>query len=170
MNRPHTNTQLKKACGFVSQQDQEFNTWIKQQNFNNVKNISEYAEWDTVGQCQCLWDQYQTGTRPWDLIIYFNNTKIVELGEVCQRIDSMIPQLADHGQIYLALNKWCVKVDQIDAKLSHLDFDTALPIYVQQNLKNFVINDYRYIPDDRGGLGNWLHGNSRFWLVKNEKI
>jgi hypothetical protein len=78
----------------------------------------------------------------------------------------MSDQLTDHGQIYLALNKWCVKVDQIDPELSHLDFDTALSFYVHRNLKNFIINDYRYIPNDRGGLGNWVHGNNRFWLIK----
>jgi hypothetical protein len=166
MNRTYTSTQLKKACGFESQQDREFDTWIKQQNFSNIKNISEYAEYDTIGQCQCLWDRYQNGTSPWDLIMYFNNTKIVELGDICQLVDSLIDQLADHGQIYLALNKWCVKVDQIDSELLDLDFDTALSIYMQRNLKNFVINDYRYIPNDRGGLGNWVHGNNRFWLIK----
>jgi hypothetical protein len=170
MNRAYTKTQLKTACGFISQQQQEFNAWLKQQKFNSVKNTSEYAEWDTVGQCQRLWDNYQTGNSPWDLILYFHNTKIVELGEVCQHIDTMADQLANHGQIYLALNKWCVKVDQIDPELAHLDFDTALSFYVQRRLKNFIINDYRYIPNDRGGLGNWIHGNNRFWLVKNEKI
>jgi hypothetical protein len=166
MNRVYTVTQLKKACGFVNQQDQEFNAWLKQQNFKNIKNISEYADWDTVGQCQNLWDRYQTGTGPWDLIIYFNNTKIVELGDVLTHIDKLVDQLSEHGQVYLALNKWCVKVDQLDTSLSHLDFDSALPIYVQKKLKNFIINDYKYIPNDRGGLGNWVHGNSRFWLVK----
>ena len=170
MNRTYTNTQLKKACGFASQQDREFNTWLGQQNFNNIKNISEYAEYDTVGQCQNLWNQYQHGSSPWDLIMYFNNTKIVELGEVCVRIDSMSKQLSTHGRVYLALNKWCVRVDQLDAELLHYDFDTALSIYVQRNLKNFVIDDYRYISNDRGGLGNWIHGNNRFWLIKNEKI
>jgi len=170
MNRKYTNTQLIKACGFENQQDREFDVWLKQQNFNNINNISEYAEYDTIGQCQRLWDRYQNGAGPWDLIMYFNNTKIIELGKVCQRIDTMLNQLADHGQIYLALNKWCVKIDQTDAELSHLDFDTALSIYVQRNLKNFVINDYRYISNDRGGIGNWVHGSNRFWLVKNEKI
>jgi len=170
MNRTYTKTQLKKACGVSSQQEQEFVVWLKQQKFNNIKNISEYAKWDTVGQCQHLWNQYQNGSGPWDLIMYFNNTKIIELGDVCRHIDSMLNQLADHGQIYLALNKWCVRVDQPDAELLDLDFDTALSIYVQRNLKNFVIDDYRYIPNDRGGLGNWIHGNNRFWLVKNEKI
>lgn len=170
MNRIYTKTQLKKACNFATQQEQEFNVWLKQQNFKNIKNISEYGEWDEVGKCQDQWSQYRIGSSPWDLILYSNNTKIVELGEVCRNIDNMSDQLTEHGQIYVALNKWCIKVDQTDANLSSLDFDTALPIYVQQNLKNFIITDYRYIPNDRGGLGNWIHGNNRFWLAKNEKV
>jgi hypothetical protein len=169
MKRLHTVTQLKKACNIETRQEQEFDAWLKQQNFNNIKNISEYAEWDTVGKCQNLWNRYQTGNEPWDLIMYFNNTKIVELGEICQLIDSVSTQLADHGRVYLALNKWCLKVDHIDTELSLFDFDTALPIYVQKNLKKFTIENYTYMPSEAGGVGNWIHGNNRFWLVKNEK-
>ena len=166
MNRFYTETQLKKACGLVHRQDYEFDAWLSQQNFTNIKNISEYADYDTLGQRQNLWSKYQQGVSPWDLIMYFNNTKIVELGEVCRHIDSLVDQLSEHGQIYLALNKWCITVNQIDDSLLDLDFDTALPRYIQSRLKNFTISDYKYIPNDRGGLGNWLHGNNRFWLVK----
>jgi hypothetical protein len=170
MKRFYTQTQLKKACGLFHRQDLEFDAWLSQQNFTNIKNISEYADYDTVGQCQNFWNRYQKGTFPWDLIMYFNNTKIVELGKVCRYIDNLADQLSEHGQIYLALNKWCVKVDQLDESLLEFDFDTALPRYIESRLKNFTISDYKYIPDDRGGLGNWLHGNNRFWLVKNEKV
>lgn len=166
MTRFHTETQLKKACGLVHRQDHEFDAWLSQQNFANIKNISEYADYDTIGQGQNLWNKYQQGASPWDLIMYFNNTKIVELGKVCRYIDSLVNQLSKHGQVYLALNKWCVKVDQIDNSLLGLDLDTALPLYIQSRLENFTISDYKYIPNDRGGLGNWLHGNNRFWLVK----
>ena len=166
MTRFHTETQLKKACGLVHRQDHEFDAWLSQQNFTNIKNISEYADYDTIGQGQNLWNKYQQGASPWDLIMYFNNTIIVELGKVCRHIDSLVDQLSKHGQIYLALNKWCVTVDQIDDSLLGLNFDTALPLYIQSRLENFTISDYKYIPDDRGGLGNWLHGNNRFWLVK----
>jgi hypothetical protein len=166
MTRFHTETQLKKACGLVHRQDHEFDAWLSQQNFTNIKNISEYADYDTIGQGQNLWNKYQQGASPWDLIMYFNNTKIVELGKVCRYIDSLVNQLSKHGQVYLALNKWCVKVDQIDNSLLGLDLDTALPLYIQSRLENFTISDYKYIPNDRGGLGNWLHGNNRFWLVK----
>jgi hypothetical protein len=166
MNRTHTNTQLKKACGLRHQQDVEFDAWLAKQNITTIKNASEYAEWDTVGQRQRLWDQYQRGTGPWDLIMYFNNTKIVELGELCRHIDGMLDQLTDGGQIYMALNKWCVRVDLTDDSLLHLDFDTALPIYINHKLKNFTVDKYTYMPADRGGIGNWVHGNNRFWLIK----
>lgn len=169
MKRLHTYTQLKKSCRLTTQQENEFDVWFAQQRFSNVLNISEYAFWDTVGRQQCLWDKYTKGSAPWDLIMYFNNTEIVELGAVCDKIDNLFNVLSTNGQVYLALNKWCVYVDRVDATLAHLNFDSALPIYVQNRLQNFKINDYRYIPNERGGVGNWIHGNNRFWLGKNEQ-
>ena len=166
MKRLHTLTQLKRS---YRQQDQEFNDWFSKQQLSSVLNISEYAEWDTVGQQQRLWDQFSKGSAPWDLIMYFNNTQIVEIGELCSRIDSLFDQLLPNGQIYVALNKWCIRVDRPDTTLINHDFDSAMPLYMQSRLTNFKIIEYRYIPNDRGGIGNWIHGNNRFWLAKHEQ-
>lgn len=169
MNRLHTRTQLKKACGRQLQQEQEFSAWLSKQKLSSVLNISEYAEWDTVGQQQRLWDQFSKGSAPWNLIMYFNNSQIVELGELCGRLDNLFDQLLPNGQIYVALNKWCIRVNHLDPVLIDHDFDSALPLYVQSKLTNFKINEYRYIPNDRGGIGSWVHGSNRFWLGKHEQ-
>lgn len=169
MNRLHTRTQLKKSCRVLTQQEKEFNNWFGEQQLSSVLNISEYAEWDTVGQQQRLWDQFSKGSAPWDLIMYFNNTQIVELGDLCRRIDNLVDQLSPNGQIYMAMNKWCIRVATPDSTLINHDFDSALPLYVQRKLTNFKINKYCYIPDERGGIGNWVHGNNRFWLAKHEQ-
>jgi len=150
----------------LPKQEQEFDQWFALQNFSNVLNISEYADWDSVGCQQRLWDKYIKGSAPWDLIMYCNNTQVVELGALCQKIDAMLPELSNTGQIYLALNKWCVRVEHPDSALADLDFDAALPIYVQPRLKNFIIHQYCYTENDYGGIGTWIHGNNRFWLHK----
>lgn len=168
MRRIKTQTQFKRSCNIKSQQEQDFDRWFEQQKFANVCNVSEYAVWDTVGCQQRLWDRYQKGSAPWDLVMYFNNTEIVELSDVCDRIDQLCDALVPHGQIYLALNKWCVWVQDLDVSLGHLDFDQALPVYIGARLKRCQIKNYQYSPNERGGVGNWLHGNNRFWLVRNE--
>jgi hypothetical protein len=169
IRRSFTKTQLNKQCGLQHQQDIEFETWLQTQEFNSVCDMSQHAFWDTIGQKQKPWSKYQKGQGPWDLIMYGNNSEIVELGAVCNMIDNLRDQTTATAQIYMALNKWCVRVNDIDSKLLHLDFDTAILHYVQQRLKNFRVLEYRYIPNDRGGLGTWIHGNNRFWLKKHEK-
>jgi hypothetical protein len=169
IRRSFTKTQLNKKCGIQHKQEVEFEHWFDKQNFNNVIDMSEYANWDTIGQQQKLWAKYQKGQAPWDLIMYFNNSQIVELGSICARIDQWSDLLTSSGQIYLALNKWCVQVKDVDHDLAHLNFDSAIFEYVQNRLKNFKVLDYRYIPNDRGGIGTWIHGNNRFWLCKHEK-
>ena len=167
--RSFTKTQLNKKCGLRHSQDQDLDAWIEQENFASVCNMSEYADWDTVGQQQRLWNRYQIGQAPWDLVLYCNNSCIVELGELCDKIDSWADLVSESGQVYLALNKWCVRVSEVDPELSDLDFDTALLPYVEQRLRNFKIWKYLSQPGDRGGIGSWVHGNNRFWLKKHEE-
>ena len=167
MRRLHTHMQLKYKCCIINQQEQEFESWFNQQKFDNVLNLSEYGQWDTVGRSQRIWDKYTKGKFPWDLIMYCNNTEIVELEALCEKIDNLVDQLSTYGKIYMALNKWCIKVNSPDPALIALDFDNALPLYIQNRIKNFTIVDYRFVANDRGGIGNWIHGNNRFWLEKN---
>lgn len=169
IRRSFTKTQLNKKCGLQHKQETEFEAWFYKQDFANVCNMSEYAQWDTVGQQQNLWSKYQKGQAPWDLIMYCNNSQIVELESICSRIDQWSDLLTEAGQVYLALNKWCVQVKDVDRGLLHLDFDSAMLDYVRNRLKNFQVLEYRYIPNDRGGIGTWIHGNNRFWLRKHEK-
>lgn len=166
MKPTFTPTELKKRCGHDTQQDKEFLAWLQDKSFSNVRSISEYADWDITGQQQRLWDHYQKGSAPWNLIMYFNFTKIVELDTLCHSLNELHSELQEHGYIYVALNKWCVTTDKPDRDLIGMDYDDAIPYYVSKRMENFNLVHYQYIPNDRGGLGNWVHGNNRLWLRK----
>lgn len=159
-----TLTQIKTICGSRPVQAVEFEHWLEKNNFQNILEIQEYAEYDVYKKTQPL--KYQKGSAPWDLILYFNNTLIINLADKLAYLDSLSEQLTDNGYIYCALNKWCIEIPDPDPLYKELIFDDALLPYVKNKLKNYKIMDYRYIPNDLGGMGNWVHGNNRFWLTK----
>lgn len=168
MNKFTTLTYLRNACGIKRTQEIEFESWLAEYNFQNISNRSEYAEWDNIGQSRQLWNKYQQGTPPWQAIVYFNHTAIINLEELCFIVDQWAYELIPNGWIYLALNKWCVNISNPDFIYKDMSFDDALSLFVSSKLKNLSVKKYQYIPNDRGGLGNWIHGNNRFWLQRNE--
>ena len=78
----------------------------------------------------------------------------------------MADQLVTDGYFYLALNKWTMTVSVPDVDFVKFDYDHAIKEYVLKHIKRYKLVDYRYIKNDRGGLGNFVHGNNRCWLQK----
>ena len=167
MRQFNTNTQLKCKCNptqALNQQDQEFVEWLAAVPHTNLLDLTEKHETDVSDYYS--FKKYEQGCAPWDVITYTNTTRIIDLTELLIRIDNLATQLSTGGYFYLALNKWTMLVSKTDTELAKLTYDDAINQYIVQNIKNYKVVDYRYIDNDRGGLGNFVHGNNRCWLQR----
>lgn len=151
----------------LCQQDIELSTTIKKLGITNIVDRSESAEYDDYTKANPRWRDIASGTVPSELIVYSNTSKVVDIAELVNTVDQWAVDLSPGGRIYCALNKWTLWCSQPETDLLHLDYDQAIPVYFSKHLKNFAVEDYKYIPNDIGNIGNWVHGNNRIWLVKN---
>ena len=110
--------------------------------------------------------QYESGGAPWDVVVYTNTTKIIDLAATVSWVDAYADHIKPQGYFYLAINKWNMGLSNPDTEFSDLDYDHAIGQYVEKYIKRFVVRQYTFIPNDRGGLGNFVHGNNRFWLQR----
>lgn len=147
-------------------QDFELATAIENFGITNIIDRSEHADYDSYAKLNPRWRDIATGTVPAELIVYSNTSKIVDIVELVNTIDQWSVDLLPNGRIYCALNKWTLWCSQPEQDLLHLDYDQAISAYFSRHLKNFVVEDYKYIPNDIGNIGNWVHGNNRIWLGK----
>jgi hypothetical protein len=167
MRQFNTYTQLRCKCEptqVLNQQDREFVEWLVTVPHNNLLDLTEKHETDVSDYYS--FKKYEQGQAPWNVITYTNTTRIVDLTELLSRVDQLASQLSTNGYFYLALNKWTMLVSNPNPELAELTYDDAINQYVVQNIKNYKLVDYRYIDNDRGGLGNFVHGNNRCWLQR----
>lgn len=147
-------------------QDIELATAIEKFGITNIIDRSEYADYDSYTKLNPRWRNISLGAVPSELIVYSNTSLVVDIVELVNTLDQWAVDLLPNGRIYCALNKWTLWCSQPEPDLLHLDYDQAIAVYFSRHLKNFTVEDYKYIPNDTGNIGNWVHGNNRIWLVK----
>jgi hypothetical protein len=145
-------------------QDQEFTDWLSTVPHNNLLDLTDKHEQDKSDYYS--FKKHQQGQAPWDVVTYTNTTRVVDLTQLLGRIDQLANQINSNGYFYLALNKWTTTVSNPDSDFAKLSYDQAIEQYVAKYIKNYSCVDYKYIDNDRGGLGNFVHGNNRCWLQK----
>lgn len=147
-------------------QDQELSAMIMSLGISKIVDRCAVADYDVYEKNTSKWRNIAQGSIPAELILYSNNSKITDIVELAQTLDSWHNDLVPNGRIYCALNKWTLWCSQPDAALSQLNYDQVIDIYLAKNLKNFTVESYNYIANDCGRIGNWVHGNNRVWLKK----
>lgn len=147
-------------------QDQELTAMVQRLGIRNIVDRCAVAEYDAYETNTSRWRNIANGTVPAELILYSNQSKITDIVQLVQTLDSWHCDLVSDGRIYCALNKWALWCSQPDLTLSQLNYDQAIDVYMAKNLKNFTVENYNYIANDQGTIGNWVHGNNRVWLKK----
>lgn len=146
-----------KKCGIKLPQEIEFDSWLGENRFSNIKHLTKL---DNATQSKLF---------KWDLITYSNYDNLISVDKLCNQINSRADELTKNGWVYLALNKWCIIVNNIDPSINQLNYDRSLLVYITSRVSRLTVRRYNYIDNNIGNVGNWVHGNTRLWFQNETK-
>jgi len=135
-------------------QNQILNDFIKKHSLKKFKSIN----------CE-RWNRYpESAGEQLPQLLMVSITNRIEIDDLIELIKSYHTQTNEF--LYLAINKFRIFSDTEKEVQGH-DYDHKLINYCSNQIKNvFSLIDYRYIKDDNGTHGNFVHPATQLFLCK----